>query len=815
MSGSNPKGVKVVGVAGPQKGGQTRGDNANGTSGEADQSGRVIADPRLLPLAVSAWAGAWLGTGEKVGWVGWALTGALILGAAIWACRQFRWLAVTSGTVTLILAGCGLLRLDAVTHNQVAEWAASGASVTVVGELNSDVTLDPPRGVMAGRARATVTTQEITGRGASWCGVVTVAITANGDLATSTASLPLGSTVHLEGLLRPRQPGDTTSATLTIRAPPTQIRPPVWWQRAGNRVRSSLREAMRWSPAAQAALLPSFVVGDTAHVTEATTAAFKATSLTHLMAVSGTNLALALAFTVGLARRCGLTSRWIRLIAVLSVVAFVVVCRGEPSVLRAAAMGLVTLAAIGPSMSGRRSPRHLAVAIIALLLYDPWLSRSLGFALSVAATGGIIWWGGRWQRSLERWLPGWLAEALAIPIAAQVATQPIITSLSGTVSVVGIVANALAAPFVGPATIVGLCAAVVQLFPGPLGASLGFVAGWCVQPILWIAAWLAATPAATWPWPATSLSLALMVTGCWALAMLLTRILHQPRFVIPLLIAMLLAPWWQPRPLGWPGPWRVMFCDVGQGDATLIRAGPQSAVVIDVGPAGPAARDCLRSSGISTVPVLILTHFHADHSGGLAEVLASMKVGQVVVNPLASPQADVARVQRLARDKGVAVVTGQVGVEYEVGEAKVQLIAGGASSATAVAGGAEDSPAENNSSLISRVSSGGVTALITGDAETEEQNALASKGLGEGVQVLKMPHHGAARQSPELWQETGAVLAVASVGLRNTYGHPTPTALNLAARLGMRVKRTDQQGSVAIALVDGQLQVRTQRSGVG
>src|SRR5690606_29747553 len=144
-----------------------------------------------------------------------------------------------------------------------------------------------------------------------------------------------------------------------------------------------------------------------------------------------------------------------------------------PSVLRATAMGVVALAAVGRGGAGGRAIRHLCVAMLALLVVDPWLARSVGFALSVLATGGIIWWGGTWAERLS-WLPRVIAEAVAVPLAAQVATQPVVAALSGQVSIVGLLANAVAGPLVGPATVAGFAAAGLSLVhPWPAAA-----AGW-------------------------------------------------------------------------------------------------------------------------------------------------------------------------------------------------------------------------------------------------------------------------------------------------------------------------------------------------
>ena len=172
---------------------------------------------------------------------------------------------------------------------------------------------------------------------------------------------------------------------------------------------------------------------------------FRTTGLTHLLAVSGTNLTLVVGFLLVVARWVRVRGRWLYVVGVLGIVGFVLLARTEPSVLRAAAMGGVGLLALG-SNGRQRGSRALGVALVALLLVDPGLATSVGFALSVLATGGILLLAPGWRDALARWLPRWLAEAVAVPAAAQLACTPLVAAISGQVSLVAVGANLLVAP---------------------------------------------------------------------------------------------------------------------------------------------------------------------------------------------------------------------------------------------------------------------------------------------------------------------------------------------------------------------------------
>ncbi|MEO7588046.1 MAG: ComEC/Rec2 family competence protein, partial [Arachnia sp.] len=476
---------------------------------------------------------------------------------------------------------------------------------------------------------------------------------------------------------------------------------------------------------------------------------------------------------------------------------------------RAAAMGLVAVSATGAGR-GRRSVRNLALAVLCLMLVDPWLSRTWGFALSVAACSGIALWSPGWVEAMSAWAPRWFAEALAIPLAAQLATQPLIVALSGQVSVVGVLANALAGPFVGPATVLGLaamCTAVVPVVSLPLG----WLAGWCVQPILWVAQLGASLPSAAWTWPATDVGVVLSGVGSVVAGSLVVLALRRRATTAALLVVLLVASLVRPVAWGWPGPWQAVFCDVGQGDAAVLRASASTAVLVDTGPEPGPVLACLDSLGIRRIPLLVLTHFHADHIGGAKEVIRRFRPDVVIVSPFDSPTPAAEAIRQEAERVGAAVSTAEPGLSVTVGDV-VWTTVSALDMDKAVDGGEGRSQAENDSSVVAVVEVAGLRLLMPGDAEPLGQRRALSEATRHGISlrahVLKFPHHGSARQEPDFFAVTGASLAVASAGQDNDYGHPAKAALELALRDGMAVARTDLDGAIAVSLADGQLTVR-------
>ncbi|TQE38513.1 ComEC/Rec2 family competence protein, partial [Streptomyces ipomoeae] len=292
--------------------------------------------------------------------------------------------------------------------------------------------------------------------------------------------------------------GDRVAAVLRVRGggAPEVVAEASGAQRFAGRLRAGLREATDGLDGDARALLPGFVVGDTSRVPAELDEAFKATDLTHLLAVSGANFTILLALFIGppglaqraerrgLAPRLGISLRGTALVGGALTLGFVIVCRPEPSVVRAAACGSIALLAIA---TGRRRSLipALATAVLLLVLYDPWLARSYGFLLSVLATGALLVLAPRWSAALQRrGVPPRPAEALAAAGAAQAVCAPVVAVLSAKVSLVAVPCNLLAEFAVAPATVLGFA----TMAAAPVAMPVAEVIAWCAS---WPADWIA------------------------------------------------------------------------------------------------------------------------------------------------------------------------------------------------------------------------------------------------------------------------------------------------------------------------------------
>lgn len=767
------------------------------------------SDYRPLALGGCAWTAMWLASSGHPGLLtlGGVGAGALAI-ASVWRRSWFlAGLALVAsscigvGALQVWLHGSGPLR-------QAAESGASGSvSVVLSGESRSwaPTATRPALWVSSGRVVS------FEARGSGWDGGGQVTILATGPAADDWAQVPLGTTVSARARLGAPEPGEAIAARVRVREPPTIVLGPGPLSSGVGTVRQGLRDASSpLSPNARA-LVPALVVGDVTEISAEINEQFKVTALTHIMAVSGSNLVLMLTALRAAAVLLGARGRVLTAVLALGVVGFVAVCLSEPSVVRAAAMGLVGMVALGHGGGPNQGRRTLAVAVWILVLLDPWLARSVGFALSVVASAGLLWWGKPWTDALAGWMPRWVAESVAVPLAAQIATEPIIVALSGRVSLSGVLANVVCAPLVGPATVLGLIAALLAVVWLPAAQLVARGAGVFAEAILRVAHMGSELPGAAVSWPPTPFAVGLVAIACVAAASLMPAVLRRRGVSLLVFAIWLTALTRVPTPPGWPPPeWAVVSCDVGQGDATVFNAGGGSAVIVDAGPDIRALETCLSGLRVKKVPVVFVTHLHADHVTGLPAV-ATRSPEAVVTSAVETPASGAALVEALQAQRRVA----EPGQAWTVGDVRVDVLAVPDPPPENAAGEGESS-AENDASLLLRVSVRGMTVLLAGDAEDAGQQRHALLGDALAADVLLVPHHGSSRQSEAFLEKVAPRVALVSAGKGNDYGHPTEKTLGIMRDLGADVVRTDHSGSIAVrAADDGQLLVTTQRRNVG
>lgn len=755
-------------------------------------------DLRLAPIALSIWATAWAAVtwphaAGAIATSAWVIAGCA-LGFAVrrYGGRAKRAAAVLAAAAAVSAACAGHVALAQVQRGEVAAWDIGGGR-GLVAELVATGKVEP---TVSGWRFDAVLESVQWGSERRQAGVPVLV-----RLTERPEGLDLGARLRLAVTSRPAENGRREVLVLRGSGDARVHTPAAGVLGVASALRSGLVRLTETLPPPAAGLIAGLAVGDTSRVTPELDQAMKTSSLSHLTAVSGANCALVVGVAFGIAALCA-APRVVRVAAGLAALAgFVVLVSPEPSVVRAA--GMATIAMLG-ILLGRPGAgiSVLTAAVVVLLLADPWLATSLGFALSAAATGSLLLAAGPLADGLSRWIPSPLALAISVPLAAQLACGPLLILISAQIPVFGVLANLLCAPAAPAGTLLGLAACLLAGIPvlGPGLAALAWL------PAAWIAGsarLFADSPLSTVPWAEGLVGAVALAVVSAALLVVIVRAAGRVRTggLAVLIGALVIGAATGPvagivSRATVPSAWTIAACDVGQGDAILVRSERQIALV-DTGPDPEELRACLDLFGVDRIDLLVLTHFDLDHRGGLEAV--SDRVDVVLHGPV--PDAGADETLGVLRDRGATVQEVSVGATGRLGDARWRVLWPRTST-----------PPGNSASVTLEISGGGVPPLLLlGDLTADAQRQLrAASRLASAYAVIKVAHHGSADQDTGLYERASAAVGLISVG-ENTYGHPRAEILTVIEDAGGRVVRTDESGAVALWQTGEALRLWTQR----
>jgi competence protein ComEC len=566
-----------------------------------------------------------------------------------------------------------------------------------------------------------------------------------------------------------------------------------------------------------AGLLLGVLLGEKHALPEELREDFRLTGLTHALVVSGLNVALVVLFFLTAFKLCRIPERPALVLTLLGVALFALVTGMQAPVVRA---GLMAAALLLGRLCGRPGEVYngLGLAALIILVWQPANLLSLSFQLSFVATLSLVgltrpiaaFFPASWRE--HPWAGEWVLMPLCACLAAQVGTAPLIAWHFNQFSPISLLSNILVLPLLNLSLALGMLTALT---------------GWCL-PLLALAFngsnYLVLVLAiglvdffADFPYASVSLARPGAVSlGFWVLLSLCLAFAHH-RFArkTALFIALLWgnhAVW---APLLRTPELEILFLDVGQGDAALVRLPDGRTLLIDGGERSPdfdqgerVVLPVLRHLGIDRLEAVVASHPHNDHIGGLIAVLENVEVGHYIDSGQGCDTWTAQRVQELVREKGaqyhrVAAGDSLVGLG-EVGGRVLHP------TANFVSPDGEPACGFNNGSVVLRLSYGEVDLLFAGDAEREAEAALLGWGDRLRCEVLKVPHHGSPTSSePDFVAAVEPRVAVVSVGQHNKFRHPSPAVMGQYEQQGVQVLRTDQRGAVVLRTDGKSLEWRT------
>ncbi len=575
--------------------------------------------------------------------------------------------------------------------------------------------------------------------------------------------------------------------------PPQRLSEMVWRpdyvvERLRDAVRASFARMLPVADYPWAGVLVALAVGDQRAIQGDLWTTFNRTGTTHLMSISGLHVTMVAALfgllAGGLWRRIPYlalrlpaqrAALWTGCLAALlyaALAGFAVPAQRTLYMLIVAALALSSGRIVAPS-------RILCLALLVVLLVDPWAVLAAGFWLSFGAVGALLYVGsalvgegGGWRERVRAWgVVQWAATLASLPVLLLVFQQ---------FSLVSPLANALAIPVISfIVTPLALLAAVIPWWP--IAALAHAVLGWLMLFLEWCATW------PVWQAPAPPLWAAIAAASGVAIC-LLPRAVPGRLLGVALIVPVVF--WPVARPVG--GEAWVTVLDVGQGLAVVVRT-REHTLIYDPGPLYSGESDAgqrvvvpyLRSLGIDTVDVLMVTHRDSDHAGGTASVRSALAVGKVV-SSLGDADAEPCR-------------NGQRwdwnGVRLEVLHPMADDYSGARKS--------------NNLSCVLRIDAGGKRMLLTSDIEARDEAVLIERDAAAlAAEVLLVPHHGSRTSSTaEFIAVVGARDALIPVGYRNRFGHPRADVVERHAASGARLWRTDRDGALSIRLGESGVQI--------
>ncbi|MFC0215843.1 DNA internalization-related competence protein ComEC/Rec2 [Paenibacillus chartarius] len=620
-----------------------------------------------------------------------------------------------------------------------------------------------------------------------------------------------------------------------------------------DRLRAGLAERMDTIfPSDQSGLMKSMLIGWQEDMNPEQYSQFSKLGLTHILAISGMNVAIFLGLVFGLLKLLRVTKETSLWVGIALMPGYIVLTGASPSIVRA---GLVAMLALYAARRGwlKDGLNLTALAAWAMLAWEPYYLFDVGFQLSFLITAALLIGVSRVSRLLpfrhER-----VKQAAAITIVSQIVSFPVTVTYFNGFSMLSWLANTMFVPIF---SLLLFPSALIALFVGllvpPAGQPFGSLSGLLSRATVWAIEKMADIDGfqLIWPTPSPVWTVLYFAGFVMLYRALAARVDAQAvdaerRPIWPISAAtaglvLLLYYGYTPDRFNRTG-W-VEFLDVGQGDSALIRTPAGKYMLVDGGGTltfrkpGEEWKErrkpfevgrsvvvpLLKHRGVHKLDYVISTHEDIDHLGGLQAVAEEIPIGKFVFNGTLKSEAKVEQLFRTLLDKKVPLISSTTLRSIELDRhSKLSILPGRAG---------EPDPAlrlaakQNNESIVFLLQMSGYRWLFTGDMEKSQEVSVLSalrshpdysRGEGAPVDVMKVAHHGSKTSTTDMWlQRWQPKLAVISVGARNSYGHPSPDVVERLEAGGADLLRTDLNGAVRMAAKPNGLRIETKLSAFG
>jgi len=534
---------------------------------------------------------------------------------------------------------------------------------------------------------------------------------------------------------------------------------------------------------------------------------YRTAGVIHLLVVSGTQVSIILSVVLSACKVLGLSQKWRLTVVSAANLLFTVMVGAGPSIIRAAVMAETALVA-GAFERENDFYNSLSVSVLVLLILNPLNLFDIGFQLSFLATWALFYLAPVLEERLIKYMPGIIANTAAISIAPTLASTPVILYNFGQVSFISVVSNFLIIPWVEMTVILGFASTLLGLVFLPLAYAINNTLTLILAFLNLIVYSFSSFPLAcryfTPPvFPVILIYYGLLITGVEMLREKL-KVKVGKAFAAALVLLVIMAAGFN---LSFAAGKElvVTFIDVGQGDSILIESPSGKNMLIDGGGRNfredrddPTGRSIvvplLRKKGINELDIVVLTHPHDDHVGGLPYVLDKVKVDMVIDSGQPHTSKGYYRFLKTIEKKNLPYKIARTGQIIDIGGGVKGYVLH--PSEPLISGTESDL---NNNSVVIRLVYGKTSFLLVGDAAFEAEDRFLGSGQNLKSDVLKVGHHGSKTStSDKFLAEVRPAYAVISVGAKNKFGHPSNQTLGRLAEYGIKVFRTDLNGAIII-----------------
>ena len=580
-------------------------------------------------------------------------------------------------------------------------------------------------------------------------------------------------------------------------------------------------------PKEQLGILLGMIIGDTFYISEEIIDSFKTSGITHLLAVSGSNVAYVIILSKFLFDKI-FGKSFSNIISIFMIILFVLISGASPSVVRAGIMAIILIIS---EILARQPDTKSTIAITAsiILLYNPFIICDVGFILSFGGTLGIVAlntkiidiFNKKFLIFAENKIFKYIIETLSVTLAAQIILVPVMWYYFNTISFISITTNLLVAPYTGIITILGLIIYFVSFIFTPLAKLLSYSIFFLISLMISISKFCSIVPFGNIALPTPNLIIIVIYyLIVYYIFVFKTEEKCQYRFIsednhkrikkrclrvmISLLIIFQIIIYIIPK-----NYIEINIIDVGQGDSTLIKSDNYK-VLIDGGGSENSDYDVggqilipyLLDNTNGVIDLMIISHFHEDHVEGCISVLEELKVKKVIIGVQPKKTDLYDEVLRITREKNIPLITVSKGDKITIEDIEFEVLYPERDLKIK-----EDL---NNNSLVIKMKYYEWSFLLTGDIEKEAESILSSEALD--VDILKVAHHGSKTSTTEeLLDVITPKIALISLGKDNKFGHPHKNVLDRLENSKCKIYRTDENGEISLKVFkNGLLKISTQ-----